>query len=298
MMVSLRRHSRPETFRSVTGPEWPRTSSSVVVMFAIRLCPLRLNRLLRSKDSSTSSETRNRCYDQLRSVLRQIYQHHQMNYTGKPKVVLLGDYIDRGPKSREVINLFVVRNVWSDLIDFIFIRGNHDEELLILYDEMLKDGIPPDIGIESFLSNGGDATMMSYGYPGEKICFNQFLQNIPHEHLDFLRSTRWSYEHGPYFFVHAGIDPDRHILDQDPKTFIEIREKFLTSEKIFGRIVVHGHTESSTVTVLSNRIGVDTGAGYPDGHLSGVCLDGSVTIFSSKTTTSELDEVIESRKRG
>lgn len=197
---------------------------------------------------------------------------------GTAKIVIyIGDYVDRGHQSRAVVDCLLE----EPLADFkyVLVKGNHEDALV----QFLED---PATGPEWF-SIGGDATLLSYQVgvlPGvatqERLLDiqRQLKSAIPREHLDFFDGLRLRFEAGDYLFVHAGIDPERSLAHQRPADLLWIREDFLTSEKMYEKIVVHGHTPHAEPEVKPNRIGIDTGA-YFSNRLTCLVLEGRTRRF-------------------
>ena len=196
--------------------------------------------------------------------------------------IYLGDYIDRGADSRQVID----RLLWDPIAvsECIHLCGNHDDFLL----KFLED---PSVG-PVWLRNGGDATLVSYGVeapptedPAELRQMRDHLQErLPEGHRDFLRRLRYSYSEGDYFFAHAGVRPGVALEAQTPYDLMWIRDEFLLSDEDFGKVVVHGHTPARMVSVKANQIGVDTGAVWT-GRLTAVVLgDGQPRFLSTHET--------------
>lgn len=186
-------------------------------------------------------------------------------------VVYLGDYIDRGSSSREVIDLLLDAPIQS--ADAIHLRGNHEDIMLRYLEE-------PDIGPKWFI-NGGDTTLTSYGVPlayddsseAELARTRDSLADaLPQSHLDFLRALKSYHVEGGYLFVHAGIRPGVAVEEQSDRDLMWIRHEFLNSRADHGYRVVHGHSISSQPEVRVNRIGIDTGAFFSD-RLTCVVLD-------------------------
>jgi serine/threonine protein phosphatase 1 len=174
-------------------------------------------------------------------------------------IVYVGDYVDRGLESRQVLDLLIQ----EPLDDFraVHLLGNHDAWLLSFL-------VDPTIG-PIWLRYGGDATVHSYGVrlgvPQDELPYYEQLQDIlrqqiPRAHVDFLRGLEFSFESGDYLFVHAGVDPALPLVRQTADDLLWIREPFLSSSRDMGRVVVHGHTVESEPVVRANRIGIDTGA--------------------------------------
>jgi serine/threonine protein phosphatase 1 len=193
-------------------------------------------------------------------------------------VVYLGDYLDRGPESKGVIDRLLDRPIEG--ARSIFLKGNHEDAML----RFLRG----ESGAEGWLAIGGDMTARSYGVslgartetlsPGAIRA--RLIEAVPQKHLAFLQGLRLSHEVGDYFFVHAGIRPDRPLEDQDPMDLLWIRREFLQSRQRHGKIVVHGHSAGRTVVEKSNRICVDTAA-YATGHLTCVVLENDRRRFIS-----------------
>ncbi len=198
------------------------------------------------------------CYYLLRQLTARI-EEDAHGFIGRVIVIYLGDFIDRGAYSKEVID-FLLNNQQSS-IEYVFLRGNHEQTLLdFLTDERVA---------RSWLFYGGLATFASYGIyipkiPTKPDDFQQLQKklrnNLPIEHYRFFIKTILSYSLGDYFFVHAGINPDYSLAQQTPEDLLHIRNKFTRVKTQFEKIIVHGHTITATAELLSNRIGIDTGA--------------------------------------
>jgi serine/threonine protein phosphatase 1 len=125
---------------------------------------------------------------------------------------------------------------------------------------------------------GSMETLASYGLqPGWTTTRGKLARQIadlvPPEHLEFLRNLPVRHKVGPYFFVHAGIDPDRSLDDQDEEDMLWIRAPFLNDRRDHGKLIVHGHTPVPEVVHAGNRVNIDTGAGFGR-PLSAVALEG------------------------
>jgi serine/threonine protein phosphatase 1 len=183
--------------------------------------------------------------------------------------VFLGDYIDRGPDSKAVIER-LASGEWSTSI--IALAGNHEQFLLTFLDE-------PGI-LDFWRSQGGLQTLHSYGVnvgpamAGRdfKEVQEQFTAHFPKHHRDFLEGLKVSTLIGDYFFCHAGVRPGVSLDRQDRDDLLNIREPFLSSESEHGKLVVHGHTPSVAPEIRPNRIGIDTGA-YATGRLTCLVLE-------------------------
>ena len=214
-------------------------------------------------------------------LLRELRQRIRDDAAADPRerdvVVYLGDYIDRGPDSRGVIELMLAEPLAG--FEEVHLKGNHEDYMV----EFLDD---PSIGEDWYL-NGGDATLASYdigrsamtrGPDGFAAARDQLRRKLPVEHLAFLRELALYHVEGDYLFVHAGIRPGRRIEDQTPRDLLWIRGEFLSSNADHGCCVVHGHSISREPDMRSNRIGIDTGA-YYTGRLTGLVLDGAERRF-------------------
>ncbi len=167
-------------------------------------------------------------------------------------VVFVGDYVDRGPSARDVVD--AVLELGRSGAELVCLKGNHEDMMLSFL------GLPGRYG-ESFLMNGGDATLESYGVrcadPGRA------LEQIPERHLDFFKSLALSYYRPPHLFVHAGIMPGRPLEEQDPEDLLWIRQEFIRSRYRPGATVVFGHTPMRAVLIdPPYKLGIDTGLVY------------------------------------
>jgi serine/threonine protein phosphatase 1 len=186
------------------------------------------------------------CPDELHAVLR------AADPCASDTVVFMGDYIDRGPASREVID---------QLLEFsqgehrtVFLKGNHEDMMLSFL------GLPGRYG-DSFLINGGFATLQSYGLTEADL--EDAHARLPATHLDFLSRLSTSYRHDPFLFVHAGISPLRSLADQDPEDLMWIRQEFILNPHTLDLTVLFGHTPVREVLLdLPYKIGIDTGLVY------------------------------------
>lgn len=194
-------------------------------------------------------------------------------------VIYLGDYIDRGLNSKEIIDLLLK----NPLVGFtaVHLKGNHEDALL----RFLKDvAAGPD-----WFAFGGDATAVSYGVrvPGTlpslhrfPLVWRELHELIPRDHLKFLSGLKLMHQIGDYVFVHAGIRPGIPLDQQDPGDLIWIRNAFLESDKDHGKIIVHGHSVTRQPEVRRYRIGIDTCA-YATNILTCLVLDGTTRRFLS-----------------
>ena len=184
------------------------------------------------------------------------------------KLVFLGDYVDRGPSPKAVIDrLIELRDGGS--CQTVFLRGNHEDMFLSFLGEHGSHG-------EAFLFNGGRATLASYGLqPGSPRA--RVPEVIPESHLAFLRALELSHVDGPYVFVHAGISPLHPLEEQHEEDLLWIREEFIRNRHRLKKTVIFGHTPQREVLWhLPYKIGLDTGCVYGN-KLS--CLDLSSRVL-------------------
>lgn len=194
-------------------------------------------------------------------------------------LVFLGDYIDRGEDSSGVIDYLI--NLSIPGAECVFLMGNHEKYMI---DLMAVGG-----QTEAWFQNGGLATLKSYGVghtdgegPLDGQRLGQALKTaLPKPHTEFLCTLKTSWQLDGVFFAHAGVNPDRSIKDQTAEDLMWIRDKFLSSEKDHGPLIVHGHTPRFAPEVMPNRINVDTGAWQSD-CLTAVALEkGSCRFLST-----------------
>lgn len=189
------------------------------------------------------------------------------DFDGIKILVYLGDYVDRGIHSKQVID-FLLENNFSDF-EKVFLLGNHEQVLL----QFLRSN---DASIaHDWFRFGGLSTLVSYdvnvqGIPTAKDLERlrvEFREKLPCTHLDFFERLVLNYEIGGYFFVHAGVKPKVKLQRQRPEDMLWIREEFLNSDVFHGSVIVHGHSVTDEPEIRHNRIGLDTGA-YTSGRLT------------------------------
>jgi serine/threonine protein phosphatase 1 len=180
------------------------------------------------------------------------------------KFVFLGDYIDRGPHSREVVETLIDLSGQAP-DNVVCLLGNHEALALAASDDLDAEA--------AWQVHGGLATLRSYGVTNARA--------LPRSHLDWFRSLPRKYDDGLRFFVHAGVDPDRPLTNQDPEALLWIRERFLADTRDYGRLVVHGHTPifNGVPELLPNRLNIDTAAAY-GGPLTAAVFDDNQTAPS------------------
>lgn len=190
------------------------------------------------------------CADELRCLI------DQLPLTGGDQLVFLGDYIDRGPASMEVVSFLLSLSQKFDRVEFIFLKGNHEDMLLSYL------GLDGSHG-EMFILNGGKATLASYGMSAEKMTRRDALQVIPADHLQFYQALKKYCIMDTFLCVHAGINPEKTLAEQTNEDFFWIRNKFIYSSHRLPYTVVFGHTPRDAVLYdLPYKIGLDTGLVY------------------------------------
>lgn len=182
------------------------------------------------------------CYDKLIALMDKIDIDFESDI-----LVFLGDYIDRGPQSYEVVEYLA--NLKSIHSNTVFLKGNH-EEMLEKYLNG-KDRV-------SYLVNGGQQTLESYMNRPRA----EDEPPIPRKHLDFYNHLKIFYETESYIFVHAGLKNKVPVEKQKTEDLLWIRKRFIESKYDFGKMVVFGHTPLHEPLMLPNKIGIDTGAVY------------------------------------
>lgn len=191
-------------------------------------------------------------------------------------VVYLGDYVDRGPDTRALLDLLIETPLAG--FESIHLMGNHDA--------LMRDVLDGTGDVALWLGNGGVAALRSYGVAGDSLrdaatsasLSAGLVAHVPATHRRFLAGLRLSHIEGDYMFVHAGVNPARPLEAQEAHDLLWIREPFLSAAGDLGKVIVHGHTPERTPQVRENRIGIDTGACY-GGPLTALVLEGDSGRF-------------------
>lgn len=208
--------------------------------------------------------------DLLRDLHEHIRDYHQMMYRGEDaELIHLGDYIDVGEHSREVIDRLMLG---LDGFQFTCLLGNHEAMLL----ECLASDNRQ--AWYTWLSNGGEETLASFGMSLRFGGYDpdELLVSVGEDRVAWLKTLPLYKTVKPYLFVHAGIAPGVPIDQQRPKDMLWIRSRFLDSDEEHGYVVVHGHTPGDEPVMRANRIRIDTGA-TSNGVLTAAVLDGSAS---------------------
>ncbi len=211
--------------------------------------------------------------DLLRALLEKIVDDSRKAPVERKQLIYLGDYIDRGHESRQVVDLLLEGPPSG--FEAIHLKGNHEEALLNFLEA-------PDFGTE-WQQYGGLETLASYGVSGlgtrrtsedfDRAC-DQLEAKLPESHLEFFRTLELSACFGDYFFAHAGVRPGVPLEEQRPEDLLWIRTEFTQWRGRFEKVVVHGHSVSEEPEFERSRIGIDTGA-YLTHRLTSVVLEGS-----------------------
>jgi serine/threonine protein phosphatase 1 len=193
--------------------------------------------------------------------LTNLHRHCLDHCAGKPhRFVFLGDYVDRGKRTRDVIN-FLIKMQAAAPEQVVCLMGNHEDMLI---DAAKADGMP------LWVNNGGDATLHSYGVTT--------AAELPADHIEWIARLPLSFADEKRFYVHAGIKPGVSLKKQPRHALLWIREPFLSDKSDHGLFIVHGHTpqHSHVPNFLPNRLNIDTVA----------VLGGPLTaaVFDEKTT--------------
>jgi serine/threonine protein phosphatase 1 len=192
-------------------------------------------------------------------------------------LIFLGDYVDRGPNSKKVIDMILSARFPG--FETIALMGNHEESMLAFLNDP--------IGAAEWLKYGGAETLLSYGVsmaPGApkavslKAASRDLNDALGEKHRQFLETLSDTHTLGDFMFVHAGVDPKRPLAMQRPQELRWIREAFTSHSGLYEKVVVHGHTICANPELRENRVCIDTGA-YYSGKLTCLVLDGAHKRF-------------------
>lgn len=205
------------------------------------------------------------CLEELLDAEQRIASLADME-SGRRLIVLIGDYVDRGPRSFGVLDH--LSKPPPPGFERICLCGNHD-------DAFYKFIVSPKLE-RDWLHFGGVATLYSYGVdaafhlkadPKGTGLLDAVRNHIPADHVEFLKNAPVALSIGKFIFVHAGIMPGYPLEDQNDADLMWIREPFLSEGPQLDVIVVHGHTPTENIVFGKRRIGLDTGA-YMTGRLN------------------------------
>lgn len=212
------------------------------------------------------------CRDALVTLLDRIDEDDVRRGPARTTLVLLGDLVDRGPHSADVVELAMA--LQRERPGTRFLMGNHEELFLTALDGN-------DEALRLFCRVGGRETVLSYGLdPADYETMDYealrawLAEHVPAAHRAFVSGMEALVEIGDYAFVHAGVRPNVPLAQQKEEDLRWIRQPFLGHKGRFERMVIHGHTITPEVERQVGRIGIDTGA-YVTGRLTAIGLEGA-----------------------
>jgi serine/threonine protein phosphatase 1 len=195
----------------------------------------------------------------------------------EPLLLHIGDYVDRGADTAGVLQR-LLRETPIPGVPVINLLGNHDETML--------HALSGDrAAATDWLFAGGAPALQSYGIDPDSPR-ESWPEQVPPEHLEFLRRLALTYRDGGYFFVHGGVRPGVPLEQQAREDLLRMRQPFLYSEMSFGAVVVHGHTPVRDPVVRHNRIAIDTGAVF-GGKMTCLVLEGETLGFLTADAVGE-----------
>jgi serine/threonine protein phosphatase 1 len=211
--------------------------------------------------------------DLLARLMSMIRRDNEERRVAETYLIFIGDLIDRGANSAEVIRVLMDASESRKAIPLL---GNHESTLLAVYDG------DHEAASAWFRYFGGAATLLSFGVnlntidpddPAAIIAAVQYA--LPVDVITWLKGLPLYYTIGDYYFVHAGVAPGVSLSKQTGEDQLWIRDEFLSSDEDHGAVIVHGHTiEAQGPAIRPNRIGLDTGA-YETGRLSAIGIEGT-----------------------
>jgi len=186
------------------------------------------------------------CIDEVERLLEALQP------TAADTVCFLGDYIDRGPSPRRVVERMI--RLREEGPACVFLKGNHEDMFLAYLGYAGHHG-------EAFLQNGGGPTLASYGLA--HVPPSAVAERLPPAHREFLLSLQTQAYFGRFLCVHAGVRPSRPLADQVEEDLLWIRDEFITAKHSFPYTVLYGHTPQRDVRLrLPFAVGLDTGLVY------------------------------------
>lgn len=222
--------------------------------------------------------------DLFAEMLHLIRADHAARGPAEMTLILLGDLVDRGPGSAEVVERAM--RLREEFPDVRLLIGNHEECFLAALTGDVRR-------VRYFMRIGGDATIRSYWRDDEafeQASFEDVADRlpalVPADHVDFLGGGEDVIEIGDYAFVHAGVRPGVPLEKQSLSDLRWIRDEFLDSNNDHGKMIVHGHSITRAPDEQANRIGVDIGA-FQSGALAAVALEGESRWFLIAWETEE-----------
>lgn len=202
--------------------------------------------------------------DLLNDLLGQIKRHAAFHNHADYKLVFLGDLVDRGPDSKGVIDRVMELEKQGNTI---VLKGNHEDLMINAAPRPFVDEKPTltewrdtQDRMYWWTVNGGYETMESYGGECARVDPYTAYRQISREHLDWLKALPTFYETDTHYFVHAGVNPNKPLDQQNDNARMWIRDEWLYSSKDMGKHIVHGHTPKKDPELNTNRTNLDTGA--------------------------------------
>ncbi len=209
------------------------------------------------------------CDAQLANLYEIIAEDLAHRPVDEPVLLHIGDYVDRGADTAGVLRRLLRGSPVAGMT-VVNLVGNHDETLL----NALSGDRP---AATDWLFAGGRPALESYGIDPDSPR-ESWPENVPPDHLNFLRNLTLTHREGGYFFVHGGIRPGVPLEQQAREDLLRMRQPFLYSEADFGAVVVHGHTPVKEPVVRHNRVAIDTGAVF-GGKMTCLVLEGETLGF-------------------
>jgi serine/threonine protein phosphatase 1 len=212
--------------------------------------------------------------DLLHALLRKIAIDAARHEADLPReVIFLGDYIDRGPDSRQAVDLVLSTIAEKRFWDVTVLKGNHEEAMLRFMRDASYWPIWSQYGArETVLSYGVTPPRMTSDSDAWEEVRERLRDAVPPDHWDFFSRLELSAERGDYLCVHAGVRPNVPLDRQTEQDLLWIRDDFLAREHVFEKVIVHGHTPGQPFSG-PHRIALDTGA-YVTGILTAIKLKG------------------------
>lgn len=205
---------------------------------------------------------------------------NRLHFDNESILIFLGDYIDRGKHSFEVIEYLIDLN---KRYKCVFLKGNHEEMFM-----NFMSGINENL----FVQNGGYKTIESYEKHGYDISQPTYYidRQIPVTHIKFYQTLKNYYQTDDYIFVHAGLLEDVPLNKQPVDILLWERYDFINSNFDWGKKIIFAHTPNKEILKMHNKICIDTGAYYEDGKLTCVILP-EESFIQQGTTVEEMADL-------
>lgn len=198
------------------------------------------------------------------------------------ELYFVGDYIDRGPSSKDVLDYLIYLK--SKGFNIYPIRGNHEDLLLEAYNNPFS--------LQTWLRNGAEESLKSFQIPENILLKPQGVKMIPEKYIEFLKNLPYFYELDDAIIVHAGLNFEIEYPLEDKESMLWIREFQYNGTKIANKKLIHGHTPTPIKNLHENLsiphskvINIDTGCVYNSGkglgYLSAINIDNNL-MYSQK----------------